>query len=130
MSLRAGIERFDPLVLGRKAEIDAWNKLHAGHPVTPASTASVHATAPASSGWLGTLIRDALVLAALAAVVRWPRTAWLILLALLKLVRLAADRVLIHHAAKRRRRRAVALRASAARTQRFARPHHVYDELF
>jgi len=128
-SIRAGIERFDPQVLQRHAEIVAWNKSHPSHPVTPATAVAAHTAAPGSSGWLGTVIRDALVLALLAAVVRWPRPAWFMVCAPVRLVGIAVNRGLRRRAAKRRRRRAVALRGVAARTQRFARPHHVYDEL-
>jgi N-acetylmuramoyl-L-alanine amidase len=138
MSIRAGIERYDPLLLQRKAEIVAWNGAHPDHTVSPTTTVAVHAatkstataTATPASGWLGTVIRDALLLALIAAVVRWPRTAWRVVRALFLLLQMAADRLLIRRAAKRRRRRAVALRAVAAHTQRFARPHHIYDELF
>jgi N-acetylmuramoyl-L-alanine amidase len=130
MSIRAGLERYDPQILQRKAEIAAWNRSHPEHPVRPTATVAAHAAAPASSGWLGTVIRDVLGLALLAAVARWPRTAWLMVLALLRLLQTILDRVLIRHAAKRRRRRALAMRAMTARTQRFARPHHIYDELF
>jgi len=130
MSIRAGIERSDPQLLQRKAEIVAWNLSHADHPVTSATPVAAHAAAPASSGWLGTVIRDALLVAMLAAAVRWPRTTWLMVRATVRMVGIAVDRLLIRRAAKRRRRRAVALRAMTARTERFARPHHVYDELF
>jgi hypothetical protein len=50
--------------------------------------------------------------------------------ALYRLLRMAVDHVLIRRAASRRRRRAVEIRASAMRAHRFARPHHIYDELF
>jgi hypothetical protein len=76
------------------------------------------------------LIRDALLVALIAAVLRWPRTAWRVVRASFLLLQMAVDRLLIRRAAKRRRRRAVALRAVTAHTQRFARPHHIYDELF
>lgn len=130
MSIRAGIEHYDPQVLQHKAAIVAWNTSHPDSPVRPAAVVSAHAASPPTSAWLGAVIRDALVLALLAAVVRWPRTAWLVVCTLLQMSRTAVDRVLIRRAAKRRRRRAVALRAMAARAQRFARPHHIYDELF
>jgi hypothetical protein len=131
MSIRAGIEKYDPQLLQRKAQIVAWNLAHPDHPVTPA-TAPVAADAPvaASSGWLGGLVRDVLVLALLAAVLRWPRTAWVLARADLRLARVTVGRVLVRRNAKRRRRRAVALRALEAHAQRFARPHHIYDELF
>jgi hypothetical protein len=130
MSIRAGLERYDPQILQRKAEIAAWNRSHPDHPVRPAAAVAAHAAAPPSSGVLGSVIRGALGLGLLGAVLRWPRTAWLMLRAPLRLVPVTLDRVLVRRAAKRRRRRAVALRAMAARTQRFARPHHIYDELF
>jgi N-acetylmuramoyl-L-alanine amidase len=130
MSIRAGIERYDPQILQRKAEISTWNRSHPDRPVRAVAPVAAHATAPPSSGWLGAVIRDALGFVLLAAVVRWPRTAWLMVRTLLRLFQTVLDRVLVHRAAKRRRRRAVALRARTARTQRFARPHHIYDELF
>ena len=135
MSIRAGIERYDPELLQRKAEIVAWNGAHPDHTVSPTTTVAVHATPTATaatpaSGWLGTVIRYALLLALVAAVVRWPRTAWRVVRAIFLLLQMAVDRLLIRRAAKRRRRRAVALRAVTAHTQRFARPHHIYDELF
>jgi N-acetylmuramoyl-L-alanine amidase len=138
MSIRAGIERYDPQLLQRKAEIVAWNSAHPDHTVSPTTAVAVHAAAKATatattapaSGWLGTVIRDALLLALIAAVVRWPRPAWRVVRAVFLLLQMAVDRLLIRRASKRRRRRAVALRAATARTQRFARPHHIYDELF
>jgi hypothetical protein len=138
MSIRAGIERYDPQLLQRKAEIVAWNSAHPDHTVSPTAAVAVHAaarptaraTTTPASGWLATVIRDALLLALIAAVVRWPRTAWRVVRGLFLLLQMAVDRLLIRRAAKRRRRRAVALRALTARTQRFARPHHIYDELF
>jgi len=130
MSIRAGIEHYDPQVLRRKAAIVAWNTSHPDSPVRPTAAVSAHAASPPASAWLGAVIRDALVLALLAAVIRWPHNAWLVVCTLLQMSRTAVDRVLIRRAAKRRRRRALALRTMAARTQRFARPHHIYDELF
>ena len=138
MSIRAGIERYDPQLLRRKAEIVAWNSAHPDHTVSPTTTVAVHPAAKATatatttpgSGWLGTLIRDALLLALIAVVVRWPRAVWRVVRAFFLLLQMALDRLLIRRAAKRRRRRAVALRAVTAHTQRFARPHHIYDELF
>jgi N-acetylmuramoyl-L-alanine amidase len=128
-AIRAGLESYDPQLLQRKAEIVAWNKAHPDRPVTPA-TATVHTSLPARSGWPGAVVRNVLLLLLLAAIIRWPHRAWLLARALVRLVRIGLDRVLIRQAAKRRRRRAVQLRAIAARTQRFARPHHIYDELF
>src|ERR1017187_7321986 len=131
MAVRAGIEHYDPQILQRKAQIVAWNIAHPDHPVTPATTAvAVHAVTATSAGWLGTLVRYTLVLALLAAVVRWPRTAWVMVRADLRLARVTIDRVFVRRNAKRRRRRAVSLRALEAHAQRFARPHHIYDELF
>jgi hypothetical protein len=130
MSIRAGIEHYDPDVLQRKAQVVAWNRAHPDHPVTSTAAAAAHATAPAPSGALGTVVRDALLIALLVAVVRWPRAAWRVVRVVPHAIHVAVDRVLIHRAAKRRRRRAVALRAVAAHTQRLARPHHIYDDLF
>jgi N-acetylmuramoyl-L-alanine amidase len=130
MSIRAGIERYDPQVQQRHAQIVAWNRVHPEHPVTPTTATAAHAAVPAGSGWMGTFVRDALVLALLAAVIRWPQHAWLMTRAVVRLGRLGVDRVLIRRAARRRRRRAVEVRALAAYAQRFARPHHIYDELF
>jgi N-acetylmuramoyl-L-alanine amidase len=130
MSIRAGMEAYDPQVLRRRAQIIAWNRLHPDHPVTPTSTAAAHTAVPAGSGWVGTVVRDALLLGLLAAVVRWPRTAWLVVRTVARAAQVGVDRVLVRRAARRRRRRAVELRAMAAHTQRFARPHHIYDELF
>ena len=79
MSLRAGIERYDPQLLQRKAQIVAWNAAHPDRPVRPA-TAPVAARHQRHRGrpsdWLGTLVRYMLVLTMFAAVVRWPRTAY------------------------------------------------------
>jgi hypothetical protein len=136
MAVRAGIESYDPQLLQRKAQILAWNAAHPDHPVTPpASPVAVHATAvtgvkATASGWLGTLVRYTLVLALLGAVVRWPRTAYLMARADLRFARTTFDRVVVRRNSKRRRRRAVALLSLEARAQRFARPHHIYDELF
>jgi len=131
MAIRAGIEHYDPQLLQRKAAIVAWNVAHPDHPVTPATkrVAAAPVTA-ASSAWLGTVIRYTLLLALLAAVIRWPRTVWVMVRADLRMTRATLDRVLVHRNAKRRRRRAVALRTLEAHAQRFARPHHIYDELY
>jgi hypothetical protein len=130
MAIRSAIERYDPEVLKRKAEIVAWNAAHPDRRVLP--TTAVAAAAPASggSGWLGTAIRDAVLLSLIAAVVRWPVRAFRVVAALYRLVRVAVDRMLVRRAASRRRRRAVERRATAMRAHRFARPHHIYDELF
>jgi N-acetylmuramoyl-L-alanine amidase len=131
MSIRAGIEHYDPQVLERKTAIVAWNNAHPDHPVIATAAAAAPATAAStSSGGLGWLLRDALLLALVAAVVRWPRVALRLLRALYRLAGLVVERVLVRRAATRRRRRAVELRATAMRAQRFARPHHIYDELF
>ncbi len=132
MSIRAGIERYDPLLLQRKAQIVAWNAAHPDHPVRPAAApVTTHpAAAAAPSGWFGTVVRYALVLAMFAAVIRWPRTAYVLARADLRLARKSFDRVVVRRNAKRRRRRAVALRSLEAHAQRFARPRHIYDELF
>jgi N-acetylmuramoyl-L-alanine amidase len=131
MAVRSAIERYDPDVLKRKAQIVAWNASHPDHPVV--ATASAAATAPATTGgssWLGTAMRYTILLALVAVVVRWPMRAFRLVRALYRLTRMVADHVLIRRAASRRRRRAVELRATAMRAHRFARPHHIYDELF
>jgi N-acetylmuramoyl-L-alanine amidase len=132
MGIRAGMERYDPQLLQRKAQIVAWNHAHPDHLVIPAAApvAAVAPAASAASDWFGTLIRYTLLLALLAAVVRWPRTVLLMARSDLRRSRVAIDHVLVRHNAKRRRRRAVALRALEAHAQRFARPRHIYDELF
>jgi len=130
MSIRAGIERYDPQLLQRKAAIVAWNTAHPDRPVTAPSTVIPRTTAPAASGWLGTVVRDALILCLLVVVVRRPLASWRAVRAIAAALPMTLDRVLIHRAARRRRRRALAMRADAARAQRFARPHHVYDELY
>jgi hypothetical protein len=132
MGIRAGMERYDPQLLQRKAQIVAWNHAHPDHLVIPAGApvAAVAPAASAASDWFGTLIRYTLLLALLAAVVRWPRTVLLMARSDLRRSRVAIDHVLVRHNAKRRRRRAVALRALEAHAQRFARPRHIYDELF
>jgi N-acetylmuramoyl-L-alanine amidase len=132
MGIRAGIERYDPQLQQRKAQIVAWNASHPNHPVTPvtAPVAAHPATVPATSSWLGTLVRYALVLAMFAAVIRWPRTAYVLARADLRRARATMDRVVVRRNAKRRRRRAVTLRSLEAHAQRFARPRHIYDELF
>ncbi|MEO8898307.1 MAG: N-acetylmuramoyl-L-alanine amidase [Candidatus Dormibacter sp.] len=130
MAIRSAIESYDPDVLKRKAEIVAWNASHPVSPVVSPSAAAAPAPVAAGSGWLGTAIRSALLLALVAIVVRWPARALAVSSAMYGLLRMAVDRVLIRRAASRRRRRAVAMRATAMRAQRFARPHHIYDELF
>ena len=131
MSIRSGLETYDPQVLQRKAQIIAWNSAHPDHPVTPtAAVAAAHPAAPAGSGWMGTLVRDGLLAALLAAVIRWPQTAWALLRGVARLVQVMVQTLLIRRAATRRRRRAVARRSVAMHAQRYARPHHIYDELF
>jgi N-acetylmuramoyl-L-alanine amidase len=131
-SLRAGIESYDPLVLQRKAEIVAWNAAHPARTVKPrpaARAATVHVAAAPSQG-LGWLVRDAVLVAMLSAVGIWPRASWRIARALSGVVAFSGQRMLVRRAAIRRRRRAVQRRAYAMRAERFARPHHIYDELF
>jgi N-acetylmuramoyl-L-alanine amidase len=131
MAIRSAIEQYNPDVLKRKAQIVAWNASHPDHAV--ATTASAAAPAPATaggSGWLGAVMRYAVLLALVAVVVRWPVRALRVVRALYGLLRIVVDHVLVRRAATRRRRRAVALRATAMRANRFARPHHIYDELF
>jgi N-acetylmuramoyl-L-alanine amidase len=131
MSIRAGIESFDPEVLKRKAEIVAWNTSHPRDPVSAPTAARAHTSPSASTApsWVSTAVRDVLLLSLLAAVLRWPRTAWLLVRAMARLMSVATTRVLVRRAARRRRRRALAMRSVAARRQGFARPRHVYDEL-
>jgi N-acetylmuramoyl-L-alanine amidase len=132
MAIRSGIEHYDPQVLQRRSEIVAWNASHPDHPVVPATTTkpATVAVAAGSAQWPATLLRVVLLLALLAALVRWPRM-------LVRLVRAECrtewrvlQRVVLRRAAGRRRRHAIALRATAMRSQRFARPHHIYDDLF
>ena len=130
MAIRSAIEAYDPDVLKRKAEIVAWNTSHPDRPVVSTTATAAPAAVPAGSGWLGSAIRYALLLALVAAVVRWPARTFRVARALYRLLRMAVDRVLIRRAASRRRRRAVEVRSTAMRAQRFARPHHIYDELF
>jgi N-acetylmuramoyl-L-alanine amidase len=130
MAIRSAIERYDPDVLKRKAQIVAWNAAHPDRRVLPTTAVAAAAPAAGGSGWLGTAIRDAVLLSLVAAVVRWPVRAFRVVAALYGLVRMAVDRMLVRRAATRRRRRAVERRATAMRAHRFARPHHIYDELF
>jgi N-acetylmuramoyl-L-alanine amidase len=134
MAIRAGIERYDPQVLQRKAEIAAWNTSHPDRPVTPTTAprtaTAVHTATPPAAGWLGTVVRDALLLALLVAGMRWPQTVWLAALALARAVQRVVEHLLIRRAARRRRRRSVQRRALVVRAERFARPHHIYDELY
>ncbi len=132
MAVRSGIERYDPQLLQRKAQIVAWNAAHPDRPVIAATApTATRATAPASSsGWLWTVLRYVVLIGLFAFAVRWPRTTYLMVRADLRLARSTFERVVVRRNAKRRRRRAVALRSLEARAQRFARPHHIYDELF
>ncbi|MHB8718836.1 MAG: N-acetylmuramoyl-L-alanine amidase family protein [Candidatus Dormibacteria bacterium] len=130
LSLRAGMEAYDPDILQRKAQIAAWEAAHPASvaPASPASAARpVAAAAPAGLGWL---LRDAILVTLLAAAVRWPRLTWRLLRLLYRVGRGLVTHLVVRRAATRRRRRAVQRRAHAARSQRLARPHHVYDELF
>lgn len=132
MSLRSGIERFEPRVLQRKAEIAAWNLAHPDHPVTPAAAtiATAGAAPQQGSAWLSTAIRDLLLASMVGAVIRWPRVAWRLVRLLVRVGQHGVEALLVKRAAKRRRRRAVSRRSVAMQAQRFARPHHIYDELF
>jgi N-acetylmuramoyl-L-alanine amidase len=130
MAIRSAIEAYDPDVLKRKAEIVAWNASHPDRPVVSTTATAAPAPVPSGSSWLGTAIRYALLLALVAAVVRWPARAFRLGRAVYSLLRMVVERVLVRRAASRRRRRAVQVRSTAMRAQRFARPHHIYDELF
>lgn len=131
-SLRSGIEAYDPQVAQRKAEITAWNAAHPTETVAPrpgVTALAAHAASPPRSG-MAWLVRDAVLVAMLAAVVRWPRLAWRLVRLLFRILGAAIDHLLVRRAATRRRQRAVQRRASDMHMQRFARPHHVYDDLF
>jgi N-acetylmuramoyl-L-alanine amidase len=130
MAIRSAIERYDPEVLKRKAEIVAWNASHPDRRVLPSTAVAAPAPAAGGSGWLGTAIRYAVLLTLIGVVVRWPVRAFRVVAALYRLLRMAVERMLVRRAATRRRRRAVERRATAMRAHRFARPHHIYDELF
>ncbi|MBJ7610087.1 MAG: N-acetylmuramoyl-L-alanine amidase [Candidatus Dormibacteraeota bacterium] len=130
MSIRAGIETYDPQVLQRKAQITAWNNAHPERPVVPATVVATPAPHQPGSGWLSTVIRDVLLLALLAAVVRWPHIAWRTVRALYRLALMTVEHILIRRAAGRRRRRALAVRSTSLRAQALVRPHHIYDELY
>lgn len=130
-AIRSGIESYDPRILQRKALIEAWDAAHPGHPAAARRATPAHAAAPAGRGLPGGgPAIYALALAVLAGAIRWPRHLWSVLCAIAHLAHHVVDRVLIRRAARRRRRRAVQLRAMAAHAQRFARPHHLYDDPF
>ena len=129
-SIRAGIEAFAPQIVQRKAEIAAWNRQHPDHPVTPVTTVAVHAPITPKQGWLGPAAGYTLLISLAAVAARWPRRTWRFLRDGDHAVTDLVQQVVVRRAARRRRRRAVAVRASAMRAQRFARPHHIYDELF
>lgn len=132
VSLRAGMETYDPVILQRKAQIEAWNRAHPSQPVSHHAAAPVPVTATSarapSAGW-SWLLRDAVLVALLGVAVRWPRTTGRVLRAFYRALRALVTHLVVRRAASRRRRLAVQRRAHAARSQRFARPHHVYDEL-
>ncbi|MDQ2959792.1 MAG: N-acetylmuramoyl-L-alanine amidase [Candidatus Dormibacteraeota bacterium] len=131
-SLRAGIESYDPQVLQRKAEIVAWNAAHPAQTVTPHPTAKRAAVpvAAAPATGVGWLVRDVALVVMLSAVGIWPRASWRLVRLVSGVVAFGGQRMLVRRAAIRRRRRAVQRRAYAMRAERFARPHHIYDELF
>jgi N-acetylmuramoyl-L-alanine amidase len=115
-ALRDGIERFDPGIATRRAEISAWRATHPS--ATPRSTptarpaatsAIVPPSGPADSSAFSTVLVWVIGVAAAAAVVRW--------------------RGPLRHAAARRRRRRVRTQRLLRGEQPWTRARSVYDDL-
>ena len=147
IAIRDGIERYDPQIGQRKAEILAWEQAHPGAaPPAPQPAAVAHPSQPAAhpspgGSPLGTMVAWLIALAALVTAVRWRRP---LLRALVRLAIAAARSAgggietaaqlmhgsSLHRAAARRRRRRLRLNGltSPPSSRRWA-PRSVYDEL-
>ena len=144
IAIRDGIERYDPQIAQRKAQILAWEQAHPGAPPpTPAVTITrpVRVTAAAHTGSaFGTVLVWMVLLGAAVAAVRWRRPLARVLVPAAEMgARLAADGIdhasevlrttSFHRAAARRRRRRLRLNSLSALSSRGWAPYSVYDEL-
>ncbi|MFN2582095.1 MAG: N-acetylmuramoyl-L-alanine amidase [Candidatus Dormibacteria bacterium] len=132
LAVRDGVERYDPQIAQRKAEILAWQQAHPGAPTaTPVPvTRPSHATAapaPRTSAGspLGTIAMWTLFIGAILACWYWRRP---ILNSVEDLGQVFAGTSL-HRAAARRRRRQLRLNSLGAAPQRRWALHSVYDDL-
>jgi N-acetylmuramoyl-L-alanine amidase len=141
VALRDGLERFDPNIAIRKAQLQDWARQHPGRPLPTAPVSGVaaaaHAGSPPPSSPLAAVLLWLSLAAAVAAAVRWrrplvalsariqPDAGWA--RGVLAHVDPLVERAAMHRGASRRRRRRLAARARRGPT-RWA-PHSVYDEL-
>ncbi|HKR99123.1 MAG TPA: N-acetylmuramoyl-L-alanine amidase, partial [Candidatus Dormibacteraeota bacterium] len=127
-ALRDGIEKFDPQIAARRAQIRAWRAQHPGQPIaTPHPRPQGNDAAPVAhtSSPLGTLLLWVLAIGGVLALLRWPRLAVWLVVGTITLVLRTILGVVVHRNALRRRRRQRTRRAASS-----ARPHSVYDELW
>jgi hypothetical protein len=118
LAIRDGIERGDPAIATRKAEIAAWQQAHPGATPVPVIHPSAHPADAAerrSPIPLPAVLTALLLMGALVAVVRW-RT---------QLVRATG----LHRAVARRRRRRLRLHTLSAVSQHRWAQRSVYDDL-
>jgi len=127
-AVRDGIERYDPDIATRRAQIRAWRAAHPGGAAsTPAPRAHGNTAAPVtkSRSWLGAVLPWLLGIGGVLAVIRWPRlAAWLVVGTIMLIVRVIRHAI-VHRSAVRRR-----TRSRTRQAQRSARPNSVYDELW
>lgn len=126
VSIRDGIESFDPQIALKRAQILAWEQRHPGatpptRPHRSTSTPSPRtATAQESGSALGTALVWLFVVAMLAAALRWRRP-------IARVLRPCYAQ--LHRAAARRRRQQLRLRRLTVGGERRWPAYSVYDEL-
>lgn len=128
-AIRDAIEKYEPQIAERKAEIVAWEQAHPGAPPPataaprPAARAAAQApaAAPASGGPWGMLLAWLLLMGTACALVRWRRP----ILALAT----ALGGTSLHRAAARRRRRRLRVNSLTSIPGPRWAPYSVYDEL-
>jgi hypothetical protein len=130
-ALRDGIERYDPEIVVRRAQLLAWRQANHGMALPAPGAAPVAAAAPASTAGsaLGAVLAWLVGIAVAVALLRWrePVTRVAIIAATV-VVRLLRGTVLRRVVARRRRRRLRA-RVLLRDQQQWTRTHSVYDEL-
>jgi N-acetylmuramoyl-L-alanine amidase len=132
-ALRDGIERFDPDIAARAAQILAWQRAHpdarrGAAPTSPASRSVAVPLTPAGSG-LHTVLVWLVGVAAALALVRWREpVARFGVIAGSVSVRLLQGTLFRHRSARRRRQRARTEMLLRGQRQ-WSRTHSVYDEL-
>ena len=128
-AIRDGLLAADPAIKQRGAAMAAWESAQrrAGAALSSTTGSSLAATQPQAA--LGGLLRVLALLLTAVALVRWRREA-VALASVTCRVGIGLSRFVNNRYYMRRRRLAVRARALERRSERDARPHSVYDELW